>query len=122
MIRQRKPKNYKVMKTLKAILILAAAVSLNTAAATEAPKTFRSPEVIKKSIPYPDFAKQTRLQGFVAVEYAISSDGRITVLNLNTSDKKLGEYVRRKLENTVISNCEHEGIYHSKFNFRYIGH
>lgn len=109
------------MKTLKAILILAAVISTTFATASMAPKTYHAPEEIKKSMPYPDFGKKTHLEGFVVVEYSISSDGKITVLEMNSSDEKLGEYVRLKLESTVINNCEHEGTYHSKFKFRYIG-
>jgi hypothetical protein len=107
------------MKTLKALLILAAAISINVASAVEVPKTFRVPNEIEKSMHYPEFAKKSHLQGFVAVEYSISSEGKITVLNMNASDVKLAAFVREKLESTVISNPEYRGIYQSKFKFSF---
>jgi len=109
------------MKTLKAILILAATVAIQTAQASDSPKSYHSPEAIKKSMTYPEFGRATNFQGFVAVEYSISSEGKITVIHMNYSDEALGHYVREKLENTVVENCEHVGTYYSKFKFRYIG-
>lgn len=109
------------MKTLKALMILTAAISVNVATAAKAPKTFSAPDEIKKSMRYPEFAKESQLQGFVAVEYNISSDGKITVLEMNASDEKLAAYVRQKLESTMISNCEYAGNYKSKFKFTFRG-
>lgn len=86
----------------------------------EIPPTQNLDKTLRKSISYPDFAKNERLFGIVRVEFDILQNGSIEVVNMNTSHPNLGEYVKAELEQIRIDDISEVGKHFIKINFRYV--
>jgi len=59
-------------------------------------------EKIFNEITYPEFARQSRIEGIVAVSFLVSNDGLINVEMVNASNEDLKNYVMGKLRNMVL--------------------
>lgn len=77
---------------------------------------------IIKQVPYPDFAREKKLEGGVAVRFQFDGNGSVTVLEANSSSPELEQYVRYKLANLQLKNCvvEVNKDYYLRFMFRLI--
>lgn len=60
---------------------------------------------IQSLVSFPDFAKQNKTEGFVLVQFEYDSDGYLKVLNANSNDDLLKNYVIQKLE--TFQMCKH---------------
>lgn len=75
---------------------------------------------IMKQVPYPDFARDQKLEGGVAVRFQFDGNGSVNVLEANSSSPELEHYVRHKLANLQLKNCvvEVNKDYYLRFMFR----
>lgn len=62
-------------------------------------------EKIVTEITYPEFARQSMIEGIVAVSFLINSDGFINVEMVNASNEDLKNYVVGKLKSMVLPNA-----------------
>lgn len=76
-------------------------------------------KVIRKSMSYPAFAKNEKMQGLVLVKYAVQDDGTVRVLEMNASHSKLAQYVKDRLEGIVVADTSATGVHFAKFTFRF---
>jgi hypothetical protein len=72
---------------------------------------------INKAITYPDFAKSSKLEGFVLVQYQINQSGNIKVDAINGSNKQLMSYVQSQLSKLNVPLGEIKNLY-AKFIFK----
>ena len=75
---------------------------------------------IKRTINYPEFAKETKLHGLVMVHFVVNSNGSIEVKEINASDSGLANYVKAQLELIEMVERKSEGDHFVKFRFRYV--
>jgi hypothetical protein len=107
------------MKT-KLIIVLFWAFSFNQLFANG--KSPSSPVLNKqlKKMDYPDFGRESKLEGMVLVEFTITETGAVNINAINSSDENLESYVRQKLESLQINDLRAQGTHHVKFNFKYV--
>ncbi len=104
------------MRTLAMTILMGLGIALNSSAG-EAPGWLK--KEIRKSVSYPEFAMNEKLQGMVMVKYEVTDDGTITVMEMNASHAELAEYVREQMEKIVLTDTSATGIHYAKFNFRF---
>ncbi len=76
-------------------------------------------KVLKKYVPYPDFAKEQKLEGSVVVCFSLTENGSIQLNATDGSDEALKAYVNEKLkdlkldakENQIVLNNTEEKYY-----------
>jgi Leucine-rich repeat (LRR) protein len=77
---------------------------------------------IKSSITYPDFAKDSKLQGFVLVSFKYTNEGKLVVIDANSNNALLRDYVITELNKLDL--CDHakkpEKVYNMRFDFKRI--
>ena len=75
---------------------------------------------IRSLIKFPEFAKQTNLQGFVLVQFNYDKNGNINILEINSNENVFKNYVAEKLES--LKMCEHakntDKEYTMRFDFK----
>lgn len=72
---------------------------------------------IRSLIKFPEFAKQTNLEGFVLVQFNYDKTGKINILEINSNDTALKKYVREQLES--LKMCEHARDTEKKYSMRF---
>lgn len=72
---------------------------------------------INKAIAYPEFAKNSGLQGFVLVQYNVNASGNIKIEAINGSNKQLMSYVQKQLSSINVPHGINRDQY-AKFVFK----
>jgi hypothetical protein len=82
----------------------------------------RSHDCLQKQISYPEFAKQQRLEGVVAVTMRFNREGNVEILDSFGSDPQLEGYVHSRLLNLHLKDCavQIDKPYNLRFTFRLI--
>jgi len=72
---------------------------------------------ISTHLHYPDAAKMQGIEGFVVVSFTILSDGKIQILEMNSSDPMFNEAAVQSM--SEITLCSHASgkIYNMQFNY-----
>lgn len=74
---------------------------------------------VSKKVTYPASAKSEKSEGIVLVQFSVNEGGRIELLQINSNNQSLMEYVTKRLTEIIIpSNMIQPQIYSMKFNFR----
>ncbi|HPD65021.1 MAG TPA: hypothetical protein P5050_02675 [Bacteroidia bacterium] len=110
---------------LLAFLVMLVSVS-NTEAkdkknkSNEANTEMKFKQTIIQKIKYPTFASEQKLEGDVFVSFEVNKDGRINVLQSNSTNLQLETYVIEKLNelNYPFEDVTEAKIYNMKFSFR----
>jgi outer membrane biosynthesis protein TonB len=112
----------KQTKKMKKITFLALMVSLMTVHSTMASEGNEGSlkKAIRKNLNYPTFAKETKLHGFVLVEFEVKSNGNIVVKEMNASHPELADHVESVLEGVQLTDVSSIGTHFIKFNFKYV--
>lgn len=76
-------------------------------------------KVIRKGISYPQFAKESQLQGLVIVKFEVNEQGYVRVDEMNASHSELAQYVQSQLESMRLDPRKTSGTHFAKFTFRY---
>jgi len=81
-----------------------------------------SHDCLQKQVPYPEFAKQQRLEGVVAVTMRFNNEGNVEILDSFGSDSRLESYVHGKLLALHLKDCsvQMNKPYNLRFTFRII--
>jgi hypothetical protein len=96
------------MKT-KVISILAILVLTITAGYAKSPQS-ELKQAVSNSITFPSVAIDKQIEGIVFVEFTVTEDGKIKVLNCNSTEGELQTYVFQRLsEITVVPQIETVG-------------
>lgn len=76
--------------------------------------------IVRKHIPYPDFARENMLSGFVVVSFMVDTLGRLVVLQMSTDSRYFGGYVQQKLSQLVVPEAwRYQGqTYFYRFDFK----
>lgn len=108
-----------IIISLISLLIITAASSSSWAATTDNPTKIE--RLLKKTISFPEFAKQEKMEGMVLVSFTVNSDGTLKVNLTNESDTSLKDYVLKKLSQIKLKpgNTEEGKTYNVKFEFKY---
>lgn len=77
-------------------------------------------KAIRKNLNYPTFAKESKLHGFVLVEFEVEPNGNIVVKEMNASHPALAKHVERVLESVQLTDVSSIGTHFIKFNFKYV--
>lgn len=64
-----------------------------------------SRKCILEQVPYPAFAQEGKLEGGVIVRFVFDQEGIIHVLEANSTDSRLENYVRNRLSELQLRNC-----------------
>jgi hypothetical protein len=72
---------------------------------------------INKAIAYPEFAKNSGLQGFVLVQYNVNDSGKIKIDAINGSNQQLMNYIQKQLSSLNVPLGEINNQY-AKFVFK----
>ncbi len=108
------------MKYISLILLITL-TSCSALLASGNPEKTALDKAILKIISYPAFAKESRIQGFVLVEFEVDVEGHVRVKQMNASHPALSEYVRTQLEKMLLKDIDSIGIHYAKFYFRHMG-
>lgn len=74
---------------------------------------------VSEKVTYPENAKIEKAEGMVLVQFSVNNNGQLQILQMNSSNPLLAEYVREKLAEIVVpTNMIQPQIYSMKFNFR----
>lgn len=111
------------MKTriLAVACLLIAATSFGSFAAKESTENKNLRELVQKEIPYPEFARDLKLNGIVDINLIMDSDG-VRLLIHGTEDR-LVEYVKDRasaIEDELKETFMQNNKRHYRFTFRYI--
>ena len=58
---------------------------------------------VTKQIPYPVFALTDELSGRVEILFHVNNNGEIQVIRVKAKEAQLGQYVKQRLEGTLLS-------------------
>ncbi len=58
---------------------------------------------VTKQIPYPAFALSDELSGTVEILFHVNNNGEIQVIRVKAKEAQLGQYVKQRLEGTLLS-------------------
>ncbi len=72
---------------------------------------------IRSLIKFPEFAKQSNLEGFVLVQFTYDKTGKINILEINSNQPDLKNYVSEQLES--LKMCEHAQKSDKKYSMRF---
>lgn len=77
---------------------------------------------IQQLVQYPEFAKTNQAEGFVLVSFHFGENGSLSVIEVNSNNVELKNYVIQKLQ--TIELCTHaknpKNIYNMRFDFKLI--
>jgi hypothetical protein len=81
-----------------------------------------SQDCLQKHVSYPEFARQQRLEGVVALTMRFNREGNVEILDSFGSDPQLESYVHTKLHNMHLKDCSVQinKPYNLRFTFRLI--
>lgn len=73
---------------------------------------------LRTNVGYPDFARAEEIEGVVVVQLDITNDSKVLVTNIQSSDPRLQQYVKEKLDGLKIPGapCDAKEMT-MKFNF-----
>jgi hypothetical protein len=82
----------------------------------------RSHDCLQRQVTYPEFARQQKIEGVVAVTMRFNSFGNVEIINSFGSDPQLERYVHEKLNNLHLKDCavQINKPYNLRFTFRLI--
>jgi outer membrane biosynthesis protein TonB len=115
--------NLNPMKTiiisLISLMLITATGSFAKAANTDNPTKIE--KLLKRTIAFPEFAKQEKIEGVVLVNFTINADGTLNVNMTNESSNELKDYVLSKLNMIKLKpdNTEEGKTYNVKFEFKF---
>jgi len=80
----------------------------------------RSHDCLQKQITYPEFAKQQRIEGVVALTMRFNSFGNVEIIDSFGSDPQLESYVHDQLYKLHLKDCavQINKPYNLRFSFR----
>lgn len=74
---------------------------------------------VSKNVTYPASAKISKIEGVVLVQFTVKENGQIELLQINSNNPFLMQYVMQRLDEIIIpSSLVQPQIYSMKFNFR----
>lgn len=81
-----------------------------------------SHDCLQKQVPYPEFARQQRLEGVVSLTMRFNDRGNVEILDSFGSDSRLESYVHGKLLALHLKDCSVQinKPYNLRFTFRII--
>jgi hypothetical protein len=111
------------MKTIIIILISLMTINItgNSAKAANIDTPTKIEKLLKKTISFPDFAKNEKMEGIVLVNFTVNSDGTLSVNLTNESSEALKNFVVSKLSQIRLKpgNTEEGQTYNVKFEFKF---
>lgn len=79
-------------------------------------------QAVASKVVYPEFAVDLGIEGIVYASFNILPDGSIQVVQIESTNKELKDYVSKKLKEIKV-NCNEEAstdVYNMKFRFELI--
>jgi len=61
-------------------------------------------ELIRKKVNYPAFEKGASEEQLVFIEYAVSKEGKVSVIKVNGSDERFNQYAKKQLNGEVVAD------------------
>ncbi|HNW99627.1 MAG TPA: energy transducer TonB [Bacteroidales bacterium] len=110
----------RIIISLISLMIISATGSFaNTTATIDSPSKVE--KLLKKTITFPEFAKQEKIEGVVLVSFTVNNDGTLKINLTNESSETLKKYVIEKIKSIKLlpGNREQGKTYNVKFEFKY---
>ena len=110
-----------VMKTgiLTTIMVTLLSISLGMAQNADPDPKNQVKQEVSKQVIYPEFAVDLGIEGTVYASFKVGEDGSISVIQVESTDPRLKEYVTKKLAEIKVKDTEEtrNEIFNMKFTF-----
>ncbi|MEI6122950.1 MAG: hypothetical protein WCQ95_04910 [Bacteroidota bacterium] len=93
-------------KSLTAVAVLIFTMQLGFAANHHPDEANNLKKFMEKNVPYPEFAKEKFLSGFVVISFTVENGGEITLKAINGSTPEFKDYVETKLKSLKMDKPE----------------
>jgi hypothetical protein len=102
-----------------AILISSATLSAKNLPATAAKVPVEFKQEIINRIDYPTYAQYNFIEGEVWLKLALNENSELRVIDISSTDQKLGKHVKKELSTLFVENAESSefNVYYLKLKF-----
>ncbi|MCH8331329.1 MAG: energy transducer TonB [Bacteroidetes bacterium] len=77
-------------------------------------------EQVKEKMDYPEFAKESKLEGVTWVTFSVKNDGKVIVLQVVGSNRRLNDYVQETMNEIVVQPVKGCNVKQFKIKFVFL--
>jgi len=111
-----------ILKSITAFVIMILAANFSMAGIHNPEAADALKKVMKKQLPYPNFAQETFQTGFAVIAFSVDNNGKIILKDINASTPEFRNYVEEKIKDIKLEKPElYQGeTQYYRFDFKLI--